>query len=373
MATSLKEKKEESKNSTVTKNESTSTSQSTRCILVIGAAGQIGTELLIALRKRFGNKNVIGVGRKSKPPGIVDTFHPGPFQIGVDICKYQDIERIFTEYPRIDTVYHLAAILSGDGESNPMQCWEVNVRGTLNLLECVRKRKNAKEIKMLLPSSIAAFGPDAPSMMAPQNCGMHPSTMYGITKVTVEMIGDYYARKYGMYIRGLRLPGIISSECVPSGGTTDYAVCIFYDALQNGKYSCFLKKDTRLPMLYMPDCIDGMIALTEFNDSNSTLTRFCDYNVTAYSFTPRELATQIRKHIPGFEISYNAIDPIKQSIADSWPDNMDDFVARKDWQWKPKFTLSQMVADMIHRLRKRKEETGSLYPQTTNSCPNSAL
>eukprot|EP01084_Bolivina_argentea_P052910 97142_1 len=335
-------------------------SKGNRCILVTGAAGQIGTEFLIELRNRYGNNNVVGIGRKTKPSPMINKLAPGPFIMNINICNKQSINSIFSKYPNIDTIYHLAAILSGTGEQNPVLCWNVNMNGTLNILEIARKR-NIKNI--LIPSSIGAFGPDVPDMkLASQNCGMHPESMYGVTKVSGEILASYYNKKYGMNIRGLRLPGIISIEAMPGGGTTDYAVHIFYDAILKGKYISFIDKDTALPMMYMPDCINSMIDLMEYKGK---LKRYTDFNVTAFSFTPNELANVIKKYVKGFEIDYKL--DFRQKIAESWPDDMDDREAREQWNWKPKYSLDDMAKDIIFKLRERMEKTGSIYPNVNQS------
>ncbi|ETO13522.1 NAD-dependent epimerase/dehydratase [Reticulomyxa filosa] len=322
-----------------------------RTILITGAAGQIGIELIIQLRKRYGNKNVIGIGRTTPPLAVLNQQCPGPFYLGVDVRKMNDLEGILKKHKDIDTIYHLAAILSGEGEKNPLQCWDVNMNGTLTVLEFAKKNGISR---VFIPSSIGAFGSDAPRQ-APQDCAMHPSTMYGVTKVAGELLGDYYAKKYGMRVRGVRLPGVISSEAMPGGGTTDYAVEIFYEALKNGKYECYIDADTAMPMVYMPDAIKAMIDLCEFEETeNKKLTHYCDFNVTAFSFTPRQLAQKIQLFIPDFQITYKP--DFRQKIAESWPDNMLDTVARQEWEWKPSFTFEAMVQDMIEKLRDRKKK-----------------
>ena len=270
--------------------------QKSRCILVTGAAGQIGTELLIELRKIYGNNNVIGIGRKTEPSNIIDILNPGPFIMNIDITNINDLENnIFKKYSNIDTIYHLAALLSGIGEKYPLQCWNVNVNGTFNIFD-LSKKYNIKNI--LIPSSIAVYGPNAPKF-AKQESPVNPTTMYGITKVSVELLSEYYNNKYGMNIRGLRLPGIISYQTMPGGGTTDYAVEIFYKALMDGEYTCFLNKYTKIPMMYMPDCVNAMINLMEFKGK---LNRYSDFNVNGFSFDPNTLVSKIKKYIPHLKV-----------------------------------------------------------------------
>ena len=320
--------------------------------------GQIGTELLIELRKRYGN-NMID-GRKTPPNPMINKLAPGPFLMNINICDKPSLESIFNKYPNIDTIYHLAAILSGTGEQNPLLCWDVNMNGTINILELARKY-NIKNI--LIPSSIGAFGPDVPDMkLASQNCAMRPESMYGVTKVSGEVLANYYNKRYGMNIRGLRLPGIISIEVMPGGGTTDYAVHIFYDAILKGKYTSFIDKNTALPMMYMPDCINSIIDLMEYDFQKNDKKVGCitDYNVTAFSFTPHELANVIRKYVDGFKIDYKP--DFRQKIAESWPDQMDDDAAQREWDWKPKYSLDRMAKDIIDKLRDRLKRTGSIYP-----------
>jgi len=234
-------------------------------------------------------------------------------------------------------------------------CWETNVNSTISLFEFIRKYN--PNIKIIIPSSIGAFGSNT-DKMAPQDTCMQPSTMYGISKVTCELLSQYYNKKYNMDIRGLRLPGVISYEAMPGGGTTDYAVDIFYNALIHKKYTCFLSKDTRLPMMYMPDCINALILLTECDKKQ--LKRQCDFNISSLSFTPHELYQCICKHIPDFTIQYKP--DFRQAIADSWPHDMNDTEARQQWNWKPLYTLDGMVDDMIHKLKQRKIKTGNYYP-----------
>jgi nucleoside-diphosphate-sugar epimerase len=247
---------------------------------------------------------------------------------------------------RVDTIYHLAAILSGAGEANPQLAWDVNIAGLVNVLEVAR---SCRVKRVFCPSSIAVFGPETPRASAPQQTVLHPSSMYGLTKVTGELLGDYYVQRYGLDVRGLRYPGIVSSETPPGGGTTDYAVDIFYQALRAGRYTCFVRPDTVLPMMYMPDCIQATLGLMDADPSH--LSRHCDYNVAGMSFSAADLAAEIGRHIPDFVCTYEP--DFRQAIADSWPQSIDDADARADWDWMPSFDLASMTADMIRRLRSR--------------------
>lgn len=318
-------------------------------ILVTGAVGQIGSELTLALRDKYGADNVIATGRKSKPSKALE--ESGPFEF-IDVAKQDTVEWACDKYD-IDTIVHMAAILSATGEANPMLCWDVNMNGTINVLNVALEREMAQ---VLIPSSIAAFGPETPRDNTPQDTILKPKTMYGVTKVAGELVSDYYFFKYGLDVRGLRYPGIISAETLPGGGTTDYAVEIYYKAVEEGKYTCFVREDTRLPMMYMPDClkatIDLMVAPLD------TLIHHSDFNVGSMSFSVGELAASIKKYIPGFECSYEP--DFRQAIADSWPMSVDDTAAREEWGWDPSFNLDKMTQDMLEKLEKRHKE-GNLY------------
>ena len=314
-------------------------------ILVIGAVGQIGSELTMALRERYGNDNVVACGRKTKPSEKL--LNSGPFEF-IDVTKRETVEKVVKEYD-IDTIYNMAAILSAVGEDKPLLCWDVNVNGVFNILEIARTYSMKR---VFVPSSIAVFGPETPRVNTPQETVLKPRTMYGITKVAGELLGDYYFRKFGVDVRGVRYPGIISSETPPGGGTTDYAVEIFYEAIKNKRYTCFVKEDTVLPMMYMPDCIKATIDLMEADVSK--LRHHCDFNVASMSFSAGELADEIKKHIPDFVCKYKP--DFRQAIADSWPQSIDDGVARREWGWKPSYDLKSMVKDMIDKLSKRYEE-----------------
>ncbi|GAB4285113.1 MAG: L-threonine 3-dehydrogenase [Marinilabiliales bacterium] len=305
-------------------------------ILIIGAVGQIGSELTLTLRNIYGNDNVIASTRKTPPSDKVR--ESGPFEF-FDCTNKDDLYNVCKKY-KIDAIVNMAAILSAVGEKNPMLAWDVNINGLLNVLEIAREMKMKQ---VLVPSSIAVFGPGTPLDCAPQETVLKPTTMYGITKVAGELLGDYYVHKYGLDVRGLRYPGIISNETLPGGGTTDYAVAIYYDAVKYGKYTCFVKEDTRLPMMYMPDCLKATVDLMQA-DFNK-LKHHSDFNVGAMSFSVAELAESIKKHIPDFEITYEP--DFRQAIADSWPNDVDDSAAREEWGWKPDYDLEAMTEDML--------------------------
>jgi nucleoside-diphosphate-sugar epimerase len=262
------------------------------------------------------------------------------------------LDQLIREY-RVDTIVHLAAILSATGEKNPQACWNVNVNGLLNVLEAAREHRLNR---VLCPSSIAVFGPETPRKYTPQDTVLRPRTMYGVTKVTGELLCDYYYRRFGVDARGLRYPGIISAETLPGGGTTDYAVEIFYAAVENGRYTCFVREDTMLPMMYMPDCLNATVDLLEA--SREHMHHHGDYNVAGMSFTAGQLAAEIARRVPGFEVVY-APDS-RQAIADSWPASIDDSPARAEWGWKPRYDLPRMVEDMLAKLRER-HARGQLY------------
>ena len=312
-----------------------------RKILVLGAAGQIGSELVPALRQKYGGENVIATGRRTPLPDAIKKSGP---VIYLDALDKNSISTVIFEY-EIDTIFHMASILSATGEKIPQTAWDINLNGLINVLEVARSYKIDK---VIWPSSIAAFGPTTPRENTPNITVLQPTTMYGITKVAGELLAEYYYNKYNLDIRSIRLPGIISSETLPGGGTTDYAVEIFYEAIKNKHYTCFLKEDTVLPMLYMPDCNKCMIDLLEAD--NSKLKRRV-YNLTGISFSAGEIAAEIKKHIPEFKIEYKA--DFRQAIADSWPKTIDDSLAREEWGWNPEYDLESMTKDMIDILSKR--------------------
>jgi len=305
-------------------------------ILLTGSSGQIGSELVMALRNIYGGENVIASDKCSNASDKIK--ESGPF-VQLDVLEKESIVKIVDNY-KIDAIIHLAAILSAVGEKNPMLAWNVNINGMLNVLE-IAKEKELKRV--LIPSSIAAFGPNTPVDNTPQDTILKPTTMYGITKVAGELLADYYVMKYGMDVRGLRYPGIISNETLPGGGTTDYAVAIYYDAVKYRKFECFLSENTMLPMMYMPDCLNATINL--FHADFSKLKHHSDFNVSAFSVTPKLLAESIKKYIPDFQITYKP--DYRQAIADSWPNSIDDSCAREEWGWKPSFDLDAMTEDML--------------------------
>lgn len=312
-------------------------------ILITGCSGQIGTELTLELRKIYGNENIIATDIKEAHSSVMES---GPFEF-LDVLDREAMRTIIRKYD-IKGVFHMAAILSGVGEAHPMLAWNVNMTGLINILELGREEKIER---ILCPSSIAAFGPETPVDNTPQETVLRPTTMYGITKVAGELLSNYYVQKYGMDVRGLRYPGIISNATLPGGGTTDYAVAIYYDAVKYGKFSCFVNADTQLPMMYMPDCLKATIDL--FRADKKNIKRFVDYNVGSMSFDVTTLANSIKKYIPEFEITYEP--DYHQAIADSWPNSVDDTAAREEWGWQPSFDLDAMTQDMLKAIRAKLE------------------
>lgn len=309
-------------------------------ILVTGALGQIGSELVVELRRKYGGENVIASDVRHNVSEKL--AHGGPFEI-LDVTNAENIRQVIIKND-IDTIFHMAAILSATGEKDPHLCWNVNMNGSINVLD-MGVRYNLSRI--IIPSSIAVWGEGVPKEMVPQDSVLKPTSMYGVTKVAGERLADYYVKRYNLDIRGLRYPGIISSETLPGGGTTDYAVEIFYEAVKHGKYESFLSEDTTLPMMYMPDCIKATIDLAEADFKN--LKHHSDFNVASMSFSPKELADEIKKHIPEFEIAYKP--DSRQNIADSWPQSIDDSAAREEWGWKPDYNIASMTKDMIEKLK----------------------
>lgn len=309
-------------------------------ILVTGAAGQIGSELVLTLRKRYGEGSVLAtdkaVTRSQVSPGVLEQL---------DVMHLSSVERTIRTH-HIDTVYHLAAILSAAGESNPDLAWDVNMAGLKNILDASARHGVGR---IFWPSSIGVFGPDAPKASAPQDAPLNPSTMYGVTKVAGELLCSYYFHRHALDVRSVRFPGLISSEAKPGGGTTDYAVEMFYSALQSGRYTCFLSEGAVLPMMYMPDALRAATTLMEADPGEVKL--HTGYNLGAMSFSAGELAAEIRKHIPGFRVTF-APDS-RQAIADSWPRSVDDSEARRDWGWKAEYALPAMTSDMLSRLSKK--------------------
>jgi nucleoside-diphosphate-sugar epimerase len=309
----------------------------TKKILVTGAIGQIGSELVLALREKFGKENV--VASDLREPSNVNEFQP--FEI-LDVLDKRGLENVVKKH-NIDVIYHLAAILSAAGEKNPHLCWDVNMNGLYNVLEVAREL-NLKQI--ICPSSIAVFGPETPRQNTPQETVILPKTMYGLTKAAGELLCEYYVAKFGVDVRGIRYPGLISYKTLPGGGTTDYAVEIFYEAIKHKKYTCFLEENTILPMMYMPDAIRGTIDLADADFK--TLKHHCNFNFAGMSFSCAEIAAEIKKHIPEFTIEYKP--DFRQNIANSWPQSIDDSASKNEWDWKPEYNLARMTADMIEKL-----------------------
>jgi len=310
-------------------------------VLVTGSAGQIGAELVPHLRSLYGRDNVVAaIHKASGGPSLRD----GPV-VTLDTGDAEAVAGAIREF-KVDTVYHLAAVLSATGEKDPILAWRVNMDGLRHVLEAAKANRVAS---LFWPSSIGAFGPDAPRTNAPQNSPLNPTTIYGVTKVAGELLCNYYFVKHGLDVRILRYPGLISNVAPPGGGTTDYAVEIFYAALQKGSYVCFVREDTVLPMMYMPDALKATTMIMEAEPKK--VPRHLGYNLAAMSFSAGELAAEIRKRIPGFKVAYSP--DHRQKFADSWPMSIDDSEARRDWGWKHDYKLQRMVADMITKLRPR--------------------
>lgn len=312
-------------------------------ILVIGASGQIGVELTLALRKLYGNANVIASDLREQNPLLEGT---GPY-VALDVMN-KEMLHVQVIRQNITQIYLLAAILSATGEKNPNLAWHLNMQGLLNVLDIAREEKLHK---VYWPSSIAVFGPTSPRQMCPQQTIIEPTTVYGISKYAGEFWCNYYHFRYGVDVRSIRYPGLISYKSAPGGGTTDYAVEIFHEALDDQQYTCFLKEDTYLPMMYMPDAIRGTIELMEAPANRISVRH--SYNLSGMSFSPAEIASEIRKHIPAFGMQYAP--DYRQAIADSWPQSIDDSVARTDWGWKPEYDLAAMTTDMLQNLPQPKK------------------
>ena len=308
-------------------------------ILVIGASGQIGVELTLALRKIYGNANVVASDMREENPLLQGT---GPY-VSLDVMN-KEMLHVQVIRQGITQIYLLAAILSATGEKNPALAWHLNMQSLLNVLDIAKEEKMSK---VYWPSSIAVFGPTSPNQNCPQKTIIEPTTVYGISKYAGEFWCNYYFHKYGVDVRSIRYPGLISYKSAPGGGTTDYAVEIYLEALESKKYQCFLKENTYLPMMYMPDAIRATIELMEAPASDISIRT--SYNLSGMSFSPKEIADEIKKHIPDFAISYKP--DYRQDIANSWPQSIDDMVAQKDWGWKPEFDLALMTKDMIDNLK----------------------
>lgn len=307
-------------------------------ILVIGACGQIGTELTLALRQRYGGEQVVAADLKSESDLLKGG---GPF-LPLDIMDRQ-ILQVQVKRHSINTIYLLAAMLSASGEQHPAQAWDLNMKSLLNTLEVARE----EQVKRVFwPSSIAVFGEDAPKKDCPQDACLIPATVYGISKLSGEQWCHYYHKRYGLDVRSIRYPGLISYKTLPGGGTTDYAIEIFHAAIRGESYTCFLRENTRLPMMYMDDAVRGTLELMEAPASNLKVRTA--YNLAGISFTPQELAAEIKKIIPGFTIEY--LPDYRQAIADSWPESIGDEPARRDWGWKPEYDLKKMTEVMIKHI-----------------------
>ncbi len=306
-------------------------------ILILGAGGQLGKELASALNKLFDTQNII----LSDIKPLEDAGFPTEI---IDVLNAEQIIHVIKKY-QITQIYHLAALLSAVGEKNPALAWNINMNGLMTVLDIA---VDLKIKQVFWPSSIAAFGPNTPRINTPQFCVMDPNTMYGITKLTGERLCEYYYLKKGLDVRSLRYPGIISYSAPPGGGTTDYAIHIFHEALKHQKYTCFLSENTELPMIYMPDAIRATLELMQAPKDKIKVRS--SYNLAGFSFTPKQIAQEIQKHIPNFQISYQP--DFRQAIADSWPQSIDDSVARLDWNWKHQYDLSEMVKDMLVNIQK---------------------
>ncbi|MCD4715026.1 MAG: L-threonine 3-dehydrogenase [Clostridiales bacterium] len=309
-------------------------------ILITGASGQIGTELTELLRRTYGVDNVVASSRSFAKNETVEK--DGIFEL-VDVTDGKRLHEVVKKY-NIDTIMNLAAILSAIGEKNPQLLWDVNMNGLYNCLEVARETGSM----VFTPSSIAAFGPSTPKDLTPQDTIQRPSTIYGVSKVAGELLCDYYYNKFGVDTRGVRFPGLISYAALPGGGTTDYAVHIYYEALKNKKFTCNLNSETYMDMMYMPDALDSILQLSEADPSK--LIHRNAFNITAMSFCPEDIKNEITKHIPEFVMDYD-VDPIKQEIANSWPNSLDDSDARKEWGWKPNYNLETMTIDMLEKLK----------------------
>lgn len=317
-----------------------------KSILIIGACGQIGTELTLALRERFGADSVVASDIREGSQNLMES---GPFEL-LDATNYEAVENIVMHY-EIEEVYLMAAMLSATAEKFPMRAWDLNMNSLFHVLNLAKEKKINK---VFWPSSIAVFGPTTPKEDAPLHTIMEPSTVYGISKQSGERWCSYYHEKYGVDVRSIRYPGLISWKTLPGGGTTDYAIDIYHNALAKKKYTCFLKEDTKLPMMYMDDAIRATITIMEC-DPKMILER-SSYNLAAMSFTPAEITKSIQKQIPNFEIEYTP--DFRQAIADSWPSSINDSEAQKDWAWKPNFNLEKTTEEMLRNLGK---QPGTLY------------
>lgn len=312
-------------------------------IFVVGSTGQIGSELTMELRRRYGNDNVVaGYIPGAEPKG--ELLESGPAELA-DVTNPEQLAEAIKKH-NIDAIYNLAALLSVVAEKKPLLAWKIGIDGLLNILELAKEHK----CSVFTPSSIGSFGLNTPHFMTPQDTVQRPKTIYGVSKVTTELLSDYYHSKYGVDTRSVRFPGIISNVTPPGGGTTDYAVDIYYYAVRGEKFTCPIKKGTLMDMMYMPDALNAAISLMEANPDR--LVHRNGFNIASMSFDPEEIYNAIRKYVPDFEMEYD-VDPLKQSIAESWPDKMDDSCARAEWDWKPTYDLDSMTVDMLEKLRAR--------------------
>jgi len=311
-------------------------------IMIIGASGQIGSELTLRLREMYGARHVFATDLKEPAPDILES---GPFEL-LDVM---DDKRLihFAIRHKITQIYHLAAVLSGNAEKLPMQAWHINMNSLLNVLDLAKEVEEIK--KVFWPSSIAVFGPTTPKHNTPQLTVMEPNTVYGISKLAGERWIEYFYNRYGVDTRSIRYPGLISYKTEPGGGTTDYAVEIFFQAIKHGRYASFLDKDTTLPMLFMSDAIEATVRLMEA--PADSLSIHTGYNIGGLSFSPADLAEEIRKHLPGFTITYKP--DFRQAIATTWPESIDDSVARRDWDYRPEYDLQQMTRVMLEKIREK--------------------
>lgn len=312
-------------------------------IMITGALGQIGSELITKLRKEYGTENVLATDIRRIDSPIVEE---GPFEI-LDVTNAEEMHRIAKEFGA-DTMMHMAALLSATAEAKPLLAWNINMGGLVNALEVARE----ENMQFFTPSSIGAFGPSTPKVNTPQDTLQRPTTMYGVNKVSGELLCDYYFQKFGVDTRGVRFPGLISYETLPGGGTTDYAVDIYYKALEEGTYTSYIDKGTFMDMMYMPDALQAIVDLMEADPTK--LIHRNAFNVTAMSFDPEMLAASIRKELPDFTLNYE-VDPIRQAIANSWPDSIDATAARDEWGFKAQFDLDAMTRDMLKQLRAKQQ------------------
>lgn len=309
-------------------------------ILITGALGQIGSELVTHMRGIYGADNIIATDLR-KIDGCM-AVESGPFEL-LDVLDAKAMDDVTKKY-KVDTIIHLAALLSAVAEAKPQLAWNINMGGLVNALEVARENN----CSFFTPSSIGCFGPSTPKDMTPQDTLQRPKTMYGVTKVAGELLCDYYFKKFGVDTRGVRFPGLISYETLPGGGTTDYAVDIYYEALKKKAYACFIKEGTYMDMMYMPDALNAIVKLMEA-DSSKIIHRNA-FNITAMSFEPNQIYNEIKKHIPDFSMTYN-VDPVRQAIADSWPNSLDDTAAKTEWGFKAEYNLESMTEDMLNKLK----------------------